>query len=103
MHSIASVRVLGPTDTTDRRGVISFTVEGFSAEEVCRFLDARGLALRGGYHCAQPLVRALGVDGAARASLAAYNVDADIDALPEGIEYLASPWFIPVNRAMSSA
>ena len=66
----------------------SFAVEGFSAEEVCRSLDTRGVALRGGYHCAQPLVRAFGVDGAARASLAPYSLDEDVDALLAGLEEL---------------
>jgi cysteine desulfurase/selenocysteine lyase len=83
-----SVRVLGPADTHDRRGVVSFVVEGFSADEVCRHLDRRGVALRGGYHCAQPLLRAFGVDGAARASLAPYNLDDDVDALFAGLEEL---------------
>jgi cysteine desulfurase/selenocysteine lyase len=85
---LVGVRVLGPLDTRDRRGVVTFVVEGFSADDVCRFLDERGLALRGGYHCAQPLVRAFGVEGAARASLAPYSIDADIDALLEGVEDL---------------
>ena len=49
------VRVVGPLDTHDRRGVIAFCVEGYSAQEVCRQLDERGVALRGGHHCAQPL------------------------------------------------
>jgi cysteine desulfurase / selenocysteine lyase len=85
---LVGVRVLGPLDTRDRRGVVTFAVDGFSADDVCRFLDERGLALRGGYHCAQPLVRAFGVEGAARASLAPYSIDADIDALLEGVEDL---------------
>jgi cysteine desulfurase/selenocysteine lyase len=89
LASIAGVRVLGPLDAHDRRGVVSFAMEGFSAEEICRSLDARGVALRGGYHCAQPLVRAFGVDGAARASLAPYNLDKDIDVLLAGLEDLA--------------
>jgi cysteine desulfurase/selenocysteine lyase len=88
LASIAGVRVLGPLDMHDRRGVVSFSVEGFSAEEVCRALDGRGVALRGGYHCAQPLVHAFGVDGAARASLAPYTLDDDIDALLAGLEEL---------------
>jgi cysteine desulfurase/selenocysteine lyase len=88
LASIAGARVLGPVDTHDRRGVVSFTVEGFSAEDVCRHLDARGVALRGGYHCAQPLVRSFGVDGAARASLAPYSVDADVEMLLDGVEQL---------------
>ena len=50
LAAIRGVRVLGPLDTHDRRGVVSFAVEGFSAEEVWRHLDGHGLALRGGYH-----------------------------------------------------
>jgi cysteine desulfurase/selenocysteine lyase len=88
LAAIRAVRVLGPLDTNDRRGVVSFAVEGFSAEEVCRHLDNHGVALRGGYHCAQPLLHAFGVDGAARASLAPYSLDADVDALLAGLEDL---------------
>ena len=88
LASIAGVRVLGPVDTHDRRGVVSFSVERFSAEDVCRHLDTHGVALRGGHHCAQPLVRAFGVDGAARASLAPYSLDADVEALMSGLEEL---------------
>jgi cysteine desulfurase/selenocysteine lyase len=88
LAAMRGVRVLGPVDTHDRRGVVSFAVEGFSAEEVCRHLDSHGVALRGGYHCAQPLLRAFGVDGAARASLAPYSLDGDIDALFAGLEDL---------------
>ena len=69
---------------------MTFWVEGFSVGDVCRFLDSRGVALRGGHHCAQPLVRAFGVEGAARASLAPYTVDADITALLDGLDLLVS-------------
>ena len=86
--AIRGVRVLGPADTRDRSGVVSFTVEGFSAEQVCRHLDRYGVALRGGHHCAQPLLAALGTDGAARASLAPYSLDADVDALFAGLDDL---------------
>jgi cysteine desulfurase/selenocysteine lyase len=85
---LVGVRVLGPLDTCDRRGVVTFSIEGFSADDVCRFLDERGIALRGGHHCAQPLVRAFGVGGAARASLAPYTIDADVDVLLQGVEDL---------------
>lgn len=88
LASIGDVRVLGPLDTHDRRGVVSFAIEGLAAGDICRALDIRGVALRGGHHCAQPLVRAFGVEGAARASLAPYVVDADVDALLEGVEDL---------------
>ena len=88
LATMSGVRVLGPVDTHDRRGVVSFTVDGFSAEKICRHLDGHGVALRGGYHCAQPLFQAFGVEGAARASLAPYNVDDDVDVLFAGLEDL---------------
>jgi cysteine desulfurase/selenocysteine lyase len=85
LATVAGVRILGPVNTRDRRGVVAFTVEGFSAEQICRHLDARGVALRGGHHCAQPLMHAFAVAGAARASLAPYSEDADVDALLGGL------------------
>jgi cysteine desulfurase/selenocysteine lyase len=88
LAAMPEVRVLGPLDTHDRRGVVSFSVEGFAAAKVCSSLDTRGVALRGGYHCAQPLLRAFDVDGAARASLAPYSSDDDIDVLLAGLEDL---------------
>jgi cysteine desulfurase / selenocysteine lyase len=90
LAGISRVRVLGPLDTKDRRGVVTFSVEGVSAGDVCRHLDGWGVALRGGHHCAQPLLRAFGVEGAARASLSPYTVDADITALLDGIDELTS-------------
>jgi cysteine desulfurase / selenocysteine lyase len=89
LAAIAGVRVFGPLDTHDRRGVVSFSIGGVSAEDICRFLDKKGVALRGGHHCAQPLLRAFGAEGAARASVAPYSVDADVDALLEGVDQLA--------------
>jgi cysteine desulfurase/selenocysteine lyase len=49
-------------------------------------LDGHGVCLRGGHHCAQPLMERFGLDATARASLAPYNDDADIDALLNGLE-----------------
>ncbi len=95
LAAIAGVRILGPVDTRDRRGVVTFAIEGFSAEQVCRHLDSHGVALRGGYHCAQPLVRAFGVEGAARASLAPYSLDADIEALLQGLDELVGQRVAP--------
>jgi len=90
LRSMSGVRVLGPLDTEMRRGVVTFSIEGFSAEDICRHLDGRGVALRGGHHCAQPLVSAFGVESAARASLAPYTTDADITVLLHGLDDLAS-------------
>jgi cysteine desulfurase/selenocysteine lyase len=88
LGSMPGARVLGPTDLKDRRGVVTFAIEGVSAERICRHLDAHGVALRGGHHCAQPVMRAFGVGGAARASLGPYNLDDDVDALLAGVEEL---------------
>lgn len=84
LHTIADlkrVRVIGPKTMEKRRGVVSFTISGLTSEEVCRRLDHYGLALRHGHHCAQPLMVTLGIEGAARASLAPYTTDEDIDRL----------------------
>jgi len=88
LKTIPGARVLGPANLENRRGVISFVIPPFSAEQICTHLDRYGLALRGGHHCAQPLVRAMGVDGAARASLALYSLDCDVDALLRGLHEL---------------
>jgi cysteine desulfurase/selenocysteine lyase len=89
LRVIRGVRVLGPTDVEDRRGVVSFVMTGASVQRIGRHLDSLGVALRGGHHCAQPLIRAFGVEGAVRASLAPYSLDADVDALLNGLESLA--------------
>jgi cysteine desulfurase/selenocysteine lyase len=86
--AIPGGRVLGPLGLESRRGVVSFVIPGFSAEQICRQLDTHGVALRGGHHCAQPLVRCFGVEGAARASVAPYTLDADVDALLRGLDEL---------------
>ncbi|WP_428620891.1 aminotransferase class V-fold PLP-dependent enzyme [Reyranella sp.] len=88
LASIKGARVLGPMDTEDRRGVVTFCVDAIAPTDVCRHLDGHGVALRGGHHCAQPLVRAFGVEGAARASLGPYSLDGDVDALLNGLEEL---------------
>jgi cysteine desulfurase/selenocysteine lyase len=99
LRAIGGVRVLGPLDTNERRGVVTFCVENFSAEQVCRQLDRHGVALRGGHHCAQPLLRAFGVEGAARASLAPYSQAADVDALIAGLDELVQTRPRPTHRA----
>jgi len=86
LAGIAGTRVIGPTGLQARRGVVSFTVEGVHPHDVCQWLDEHfGVALRGGHHCAEPLMRRFGVLGTSRASLAPYNNDADVDALLQGV------------------
>jgi cysteine desulfurase/selenocysteine lyase len=65
----------------DRAGVASFNLPGIHAHDLASFLDLRGIAVRAGHHCAQPLMRRLGQAATARASLFAYSDAADVDAL----------------------
>jgi cysteine desulfurase/selenocysteine lyase len=80
------VRILGPVDYETRHPVVSFDLAGLHPHDVCQVLDRHGVALRGGHHCAQPLMRHFGLDGANRASIAMYNSLADIEALLDGLD-----------------
>ncbi|MBT5667075.1 MAG: cysteine desulfurase [Rhodospirillaceae bacterium] len=83
---VGGARILGPTDTRDRRGVVSFVIDNVDMRDLCRLLDDHGVAARYGDHCAQPLLRAFGVAEAMRVSVGVYNGDGDIDAFLEGLE-----------------
>jgi cysteine desulfurase/selenocysteine lyase len=82
----ARIRVIGPTGLQGRLPLVSFVVAGAHPHDICQILDQRGVALRGGHHCAEPLMDSLGIGGTTRASLAAYNGDDDIDAFLNGLE-----------------
>ncbi len=85
LFQVARLHVVGPHDGRLRVPLVSFWLEGLHSHDVCQVLDARGVALRGGHHCAQPLMQALGIEGVSRASLALYNGDDDVDALLAGV------------------
>jgi cysteine desulfurase / selenocysteine lyase len=89
LASFKRVRVVGPSTTRQRRGVVSFTVAGMKSEDVCRALDGHGLALRHGHHCAQPLMMAFNIEGTARASIAPYTTDEDITRLVAALAEIA--------------
>jgi cysteine desulfurase/selenocysteine lyase len=65
--------------------VVSFTVDGIHAHDLATILDQEGVCIRAGHHCAQPLLRRLGVSATARASFFVYNDAADVDALVAGV------------------
>ena len=69
----------------DKAGVVSFTLEGHSTHDVAAALDKEGIAVRGGHHCAQPILRRFGLESTVRASFAPYNVPEDIDALADAL------------------
>ncbi len=66
--------------------IVSFVVEGIHHFDIGQMLDARGIAVRTGHHCAQPLMERFGIEGTVRASFAVYNTKHEIDKLVEGLE-----------------
>lgn len=83
LRSIAGVTLYGPEDSA---GIVSFNVEGVHPHDTATILDDVGVAVRAGHHCAQPLMRWLGIEATARASFAAHSDSSDIEALVVGIE-----------------
>jgi cysteine desulfurase / selenocysteine lyase len=84
LSAMDGVSVVGTP--AQRAGVVSFVMDGVHPHDIGTILDARGIAIRGGHHCAQPLMRRLGVPATARASFAVYNTLEEIDALVAGVE-----------------
>jgi cysteine desulfurase/selenocysteine lyase len=80
------VRVVGPATAVDRVGAVAFDVEGVHAHDVGQVLDDQGVAVRVGHHCAWPLHRRMGVTATTRATLAAYNSPAEVDAMLEALD-----------------
>jgi cysteine desulfurase/selenocysteine lyase len=83
LSSIPGVTLYGPEDSA---GIVSFNVDGVHPHDTATILDDAGVAVRAGHHCAQPLMRWLGVEATARASFAAHSDSLDIEALVHGIE-----------------
>src|SRR5699024_4419594 len=81
------VTVYGPAPEVHRAGVVSFSVDGVHPHDVAALLDEKGVAVRAGHHCAQPLLKKLGVTATTRASFYLYNTEDDIDRLIEGVEH----------------
>ncbi|GAA4800539.1 cysteine desulfurase [Corynebacterium canis] len=85
LQSIPGLRIVGPTDASQRGGVISFTVEGIHPHDLGQVLDEHGVSIRVGHHCAWPIHRSLGVRATARASFYLYNTTAEVDRLVSAI------------------
>jgi cysteine desulfurase/selenocysteine lyase len=83
LSSIPGVTLYGPEDSA---GIVSFNVDGVHAHDTATILDDAAVAVRAGHHCAQPLMRWLGVEATARASFAAHSDSSDIEALVRGVE-----------------
>jgi cysteine desulfurase/selenocysteine lyase len=85
LESIPGIRVLGPAAGQERIGLAAFDVDGVHAHDVGQFLDSRGIAVRVGHHCAQPLHRRLGLTATTRASAYLYNTTDDVDVFLEAV------------------
>ena len=82
---IEGLRIIGPHDLIDRGATFSFTVGDIHPHDLGQYLDAQGIAVRTGHHCAWPLTKKMGVPATTRASLYLYNDREDIDALVDAI------------------
>jgi cysteine desulfurase / selenocysteine lyase len=83
LAAVPGLRVFGTAP--GKAAVFSFELEGVHPHDVGTILDAEGVAVRAGHHCAQPLMERFGVPAMVRASLALYNTRADVDALVRGL------------------
>jgi cysteine desulfurase/selenocysteine lyase len=88
LAAIPGVRVYGPAASVDRGAVVSFSVQGLHPHDVAALLDQEGIAVRAGHHCAQPLMRWLGITGTARASFSVYSSSEDVSLLAHAVAAL---------------
>lgn len=84
VSKLKAVKVVGTAP--QKVSVLSFIVEGIHPFDIGQMLDARGIAVRTGHHCTQPLMDRFGIEGTVRASFAVYNTKREIDQLVEGLE-----------------
>jgi cysteine desulfurase/selenocysteine lyase len=78
---VDGLRTFGPSDLDHRGGVVSFEVEGIHPHDLAELCDREGVCIRAGHHCAQPLMREMGITATARASFHVYNTREDVDRL----------------------
>jgi cysteine desulfurase/selenocysteine lyase len=86
LQATDGVSLFGPPSADQRGGVVSFALAGIHPHDVAELLSRSNVCIRASHHCAQPLMRRLGVVATARASFGPYNVAADVDALIDAIE-----------------
>lgn len=85
LSTIGGFTIYGPTDPMKRTGVVTFNLNDVHPHDVATVLDAEGIAVRAGHHCAQPLMKWLQATATARASMYIYNTEEEIDKLVEGL------------------
>jgi cysteine desulfurase / selenocysteine lyase len=98
LQRMEGVRIYGPPPA-ERSGVVSFTVADIHPHDLATILDQEGVCIRAGHHCAQPLMRRLGVSATARASFYVYNDERDVDALVRAIERAKALFAAPTTMS----
>ncbi len=86
LGEVPGLRVLGPLEVERRGGAISFALEGIHPHDIAEICDREAVCVRAGHHCAQPLMRRLGVPATARASFGVYNERGEVDRLVSALE-----------------
>ena len=90
LEGVEGLRLLGPGREADRLGVVAFTLDGVHPHDVGQLLDAAGVAVRTGHHCAQPMHRHFGVHASSRASLGPITTSQEIDRFLEAVSGVRS-------------
>jgi cysteine desulfurase/selenocysteine lyase len=84
VSTIPGLKIIG--NAPDKAAVLSFIIDGIHPHDIGTFLDADGIAIRAGHHCAEPLMKSLGIPGTARASFALYNTKTEVDRLATSLD-----------------
>ena len=87
--AVQGIRIYGPESIDEHSAVVSFTLGDAHPHDISTILDAEGIAIRAGHHCAQLVMRHFGISATARASFYLYNTEDDVDRLVEGLGLVA--------------
>ena len=85
LPAVEGITLYGPSDVERRGGAIPFTIEGMHPHDIAELCDREAVCVRAGHHCAQPLMRCLGVGATARASFHVYNSRDEVDRLVDAL------------------
>lgn len=86
LKKVPHVQIQGSPDPKEHCGIVSFTIDGVHPHDISSILDADGIAVRAGHHCAQPLMQQIGVMATSRASMYFYNTEEDIEKLLASVQ-----------------
>ncbi len=88
LQTVPGLKFHGPANVEDRSGLVSFELESAHPHDVSTIVDAYGVAIRAGHHCAQLLMRRLAVPATNRASFSIYNTPGEVDVLVEALNHV---------------